>query len=73
VDDSTVLKTSRSDWSELKGGTLAADEKQTLSPIEWKSVSDYVMELSERMEKATSSTTGTLAETNNRPTEHTKD
>jgi hypothetical protein len=35
------------------------EKKQTLSPAEWKSVSDYLMELSERVDKAAFSSTET--------------
>jgi hypothetical protein len=32
------------------------DEKQTLSPAEWKSVGDYLVELSEKVQQAASRT-----------------
>lgn len=34
---------------------MAENKQTTLSPAEWKSNSDYLMELSKRVEKATSS------------------
>ena len=36
----------------MTGDMTMAEDKQTLSPAEWKSIGDCVMELSERMEKA---------------------
>jgi hypothetical protein len=50
-----------------------AEQKQTFSPAEWKSVSDYLIELSERVQQATNRTVSEPREERLKSSEPRKD